>query len=716
MAKADALDVPVSRSVWLLDRARVLMEAGLLADADASLASAASLLAAERAGHDLAETQLERAQLALLQGNWQAATAYAGRARRDFTRRGSAGWAARADITRWQAELDSPKGAARVVREVTAKGIGATAPAHDPSAGNRSVPDRATDALTEPPDPRALLLAAEAHLRLGRVAEAGDLLAQVTRGGADDPLSSRLHQHLVRAQVSTAAHDRATARRELRSGLTTLTRAQARHHSLDLRTAMAVHGTRLAELDLRLALESGSGSGTGSGSAAGVFDSLERWRALSHRRTAVTPPEDPALAGLLTALRLVSEDLRGAPPGVPVEPLRRRQRLLQQAVREREWQISGEGRARPEARLREVRPALAATGNDLVSHFVLDGRLYAVAVQGRRCTVEGLAAWSDVEALLARVLADLDALSGPHLPAPLRTAVATSLRRDLGRLEQVVLPTGVVGSPGLVVVPTRSLATVPWTLLPGRRGRPTTVALSATSWLRGSVPPADDQGQRGSRLHVSAVAGPGLPLASLEVRDVAAAWAAAGADATAVPPEQGVAATLIDALVGSDLVHIAAHGSHHRDNPLFSSLRLTGGPLFAYDVPQDVRIARHVVLSSCDVGLVTPRPGDEVLGLTAALLGLGTTCVVSAVSRVEDVTAHSTMLRYHQALTAGADSASALVQAVGGDVESDDDHLEHPAPFVCFGSAWTAPSPPSGVDGWADASPPIGSDTSRYRR
>lgn len=84
-----------------------------------------------------------------------------------------------------------------------------------------------------------------------------------------------------------------------------------------------------------------------------------------------------------------------------------------------------------------------------------------------------------------------------------------------------------------------------------------------------------------------------------------------------------------------------------------------------------------------------------MLGLTAALLSLGTTCVVSAVSRVDDATALATMLHYHRALVAGADSASALAQAVDGsrDPEGPDDDLEHPSPFVCFGSAWTAPAP-----------------------
>ena len=133
----------------------------------------------------------------------------------------------------------------------------------------------------------------------------------------------------------------------------------------------------------------------------------------------------------------------------------------------------------------------------------------------------------------------------------------------------------------------------------------------------------------------------------------------------------------------SDLVHIAAHGQHNQDNPLFSSIRMADGPLYAYDVPPDEPVAGHIVLSACDLGLTTPRAGGEVLGLTAALLSIGATSVVSSVSRVDDTTAYETMLRYHRLLAAGLDSPTALAEALDGDVDM-------PAPFVCFGSPWSA--------------------------
>ena len=110
---------------------------------------------------------------------------------------------------------------------------------------------------------------------------------------------------------------------------------------------------------------------------------------------------------------------------------------------------------------------------------------------------------------------------------------------------------------------------------------------------------------------------------------------------------------------------------------------MADGPLYAYDVPPDEPVAGHIVLSACDLGLTTPRAGGEVLGLTAALLSIGATSVVSSVSRVDDTTAYETMLRYHRLLAAGLDSPTALAEALDGDVDM-------PAPFVCFGSPWSA--------------------------
>ncbi|MEP6798731.1 MAG: CHAT domain-containing protein [Lapillicoccus sp.] len=643
IARADALDVPVSRSVGLLDRSRVLMEAGLLEEAETSLAEATHLLTIERANQDRAEAQLVRAELALMQGRWELAKTHSGRASRDFRRRQSPGWMARADVTRWQSQLDSPRGASRVAREISRQSA-------------------ASDAAVSP---EVALIAAEAHLSLGRIAIASGYLDALAPPRRSDPLSARLHHHLVRAGVARAAEDLPTARRELRAGLSTLARQQARHHSIDLRTAMAVHGGRLAELDLRLAIESRS--------PHKVFDSLERWRAMSHRRTAVTPPSDPELAGLLSQLRLVSEDIRGAPPGVGTERLRRQRDLLERSVREAEWRIGGDGRSQRATRLRELRPRMVARGDDLISYFVLDEQLGAVSVASGRCTVSTLGPWAEVASRLARIRADLDALAGRLLPAPLRAAVTASLSRDLGRLDALLLPPLAARAHRLVVIPSRTLATVPWGMLPSRRGRATTVSLSATGWSRG----LQDAPHPGPL--VLAMAGPGLPLAADEVAAVAAAWPGA----TAVASADGDAESLAAALASYDLVHIAAHGTHNHDNPLFSSIRLAGGPLFAYDVPQDAPIAGHVVLSACDLGMTTPRPGGEVLGLTAALLGMGSRCVVSAVARVDDPTAYATMQRYHRLLASGVDAARALAEA-------DDGDLSHPAPFVCFGSTWAS--------------------------
>lgn len=641
LAQAHALDVDVSRA-GLLDRARVLMEAGLLDEAEETLAEASEILRRSRANQDRAEAQLARADVALLRGDWELARGHAGRARQDFRRRQSLGWQGRADLTRWQAYLDAKGGPARVAREIrTARG-----------------------ALGEGSTAQLDLIAAQAHLALGHVDEAVTLLHGMQRSSRTDPLSVRLHQHLVRAGVARAAGDLPVARRELRAGLSTLAAQQARHQSLDLRTAMAVHGNRLAELDLRISL--------GSRSVTTVFDSLERWRAMSHRRSAVTPPRDPELAELVSRLRIAAEDIRRAAPGAPTENLHRRRRGLERQVREREWTLQGEGRAQRSATLADLRPALQGRATDVLAYFVLDHRLGAVTVREGRASVVMLGLWAEVDALMARVRADIDALAGRMLRDGLRGAISASLSHDLDKLDRLLIPDAVGSSGTLLVVPSRTLGTAPWSLLPRRLGRPTTVALSGTGWLRGLSPAT-------TAPRVVALAGPGLQLSGPEVGGVAASWP----HGVSVDSRHGRAAGLAQALVENDLVHIAAHGHHNHDNPLFSSIRMADGPLYAYDVPPDEAVASHVVLSACDLGLATPRRGGEVLGLTAALLGIGARSVVSSVSRVDDTTSYETMLRYHRLLAGGFDSPTALAEALDGDVD-------HPAPFVCFGSPWSA--------------------------
>ena len=90
---------------------------------------------------------------------------------------------------------------------------------------------------------------------------------------------------------------------------------------------------------------------------------------------------------------------------------------------------------------------------------------------------------------------------------------------------------------------------------------------------------------------------------------------------------------------------------------------MADGPLMAYDIQRLAAAPRHVVLSSCDVGRTVTRPGEEILGFTAALLYIGTATVISSVTRVADAGAVSLMTAYHRLVAAGARPAEALAEA-----------------------------------------------------
>ena len=258
--------------------------------------------------------------------------------------------------------------------------------------------------------------------------------------------------------------------------------------------------------------------------------------------------------------------------------------------------------------------------------------------------------------------------------------MASVLVRRIGLLKTLVLEAEVVapllpalGRGGVVIVPAGALASVPWGMLPGLRGRPVTVCPSASSWLAARRAADAAAGEPDGPAVPVLVAGPDLQHALSEISQIAAGYpdchplvaAAATVDAT------------LRALDGAPLAHLAAHGHHDRENVLFSRLDLADGPLMAYDIQQLAAAPKQVVLSSCDVGRTVVRPGEEILGFTAALLYVGTANVISSVTRVADSAAVGTMTVYHKLLATGARPAEALAQAA---------QTEQFSPFVCFGA------------------------------
>jgi tetratricopeptide (TPR) repeat protein len=640
--------------VNLLDKARVLREAGLVRDADATLERAASMLRMARLHQDLAETELVRAECALVEGEPRRARALAASAHRRLTRRRNLLWQRKAELMVLRCERSVADEQSERSRRNALLGL------------SRRAADLAAHCRTESRDDLARaaeLLGAECRLRAG--GEPPEVTPAVLPG---DALQIRLQVREVRALTHLRSGDRGAAAREVRRGLEELGSYQHRFGSLDLRTASAVHGVALARLGLDVALRSGS--------PAEVFAFVERSRAVSTRLSQVRPPSDERTGELLAMLRQVEEDARGL-SGDPAAAdtlarLRGRGAQLQREIRARAWEVESDHRSPVEAAAR-LGPVRAAAGDRAFATFARHrGRWVAVVAAGRRAELRDLAAVAEVDELVRRVRADLDALAMPRLPEPLLRAVRASVTTTLARLDDLLVRPLRIGDRSLVVSCSGSLAVLPWSLLPSRFGLPVVVTPSATGWLRSQAPRESDPS-------VVSVSGPDLHGSELEAQRVADAWA----HARVVTGDLATVATVKAALERADVVHVAAHGTHRQDSPLFSSLRLADGQLYAHELDAESHIASFVALSACEAGLSTVRPGDEGLGLTNVLLQLGTRAVLAGVARVRDDVAAEVMRKVHHGLASGVDSAGALAVAQADCVDAG-----APVPFLSFGSSW----------------------------
>ena len=74
--------------------------------------------------------------------------------------------------------------------------------------------------------------------------------------------------------------------------------------------------------------------------------------------------------------------------------------------------------------------------------------------------------------------------------------------------------------------------------------------------------------------------------------------------------ERAVATQVAKLAAKVDVLHLAGHGRHPGDNPLFSAVELADGPWFGYDIDQLPHTPAMVVLSSCELGRASVRSGD----------------------------------------------------------------------------------------------------------
>lgn len=220
---------------------------------------------------------------------------------------------------------------------------------------------------------------------------------------------------------------------------------------------------------------------------------------------------------------------------------------------------------------------------------------------------------------------------------------------------RLIAPLALPTSGRVVIVPTSVLQGLPWSVLPSLRERPVTVAPSASVWLRGRANVGTGPDVRRTAL----VAGPDLVHASREVSEIAALCS----EPLVLRDPDATATAVLDAMEGASTVHLAVHGTFRSDNPFFSSLQASDGPLTIYDLELLARAPTTVVLPACDAGVAAVRGGDELIGTAAALLSVGVDSIIAPLTIVPDGSVAEMMVDLHRSLLDGVRPSAALASA-----------------------------------------------------
>ena len=515
--------------------------------------------------------------------------------------------------------------------------------------------------------------AAQAHLLAGRVAlalgrpAAGPHLAAAARARFRGPALTRSSGWLAEALRAEAAGQPRRLLGACRRGLDLLDEHRLTLGGSELRAQATAQGAELAMLAQRACLRAGR--------ARELLGWSERWRATTLAVPPVRPPDDADLQADLTAFREIShrlEQLRSL--GMPsAAELRREQQRLERDIRARMMRLRGDGR-RSGDRLDITALLTELKDHRLVEVVGIDGVLHLlICGDGRvRRIVTGSVAEVATEIEFAR--ATLRRLAYPHDAADQARDLLAATGR---RLQELVLGRAVrhLGDGPVVVVPPGRLHGMPWALLPALRERALSVAPSASAWLRARTAAVPD------RADVVLVRGPGLRTGGGEVPALAERYP----DATVLEHGTATAGRVLAAIDGCRLAHIAAHGVFRADSPMFSALRVDDGPLTVHDIERLRRAPYRLVLSSCDSGRLAAAGADELLGLTAALLPLGTAGIIAGSIPVNDEATVPLMLALHEALRRGASLPEALRDARGA-LPDDPVQLATGLSFVALGA------------------------------
>lgn len=500
------------------------------------------------------------------------------------------------------------------------------------------------------------------RLALAALARAGSL----ARGAA---VLVRLRGQVAAALAASLRHRDREALAHCRRGLTDLARHRSGLPSVELRALASGHGAELGRIGLGVVVRDGS--------PARVLRWMERGRAAA--LLAVEPPSFAPISADIAALRAVQAETREGASELPAAARAERpvpgQAVLEERIRHATWRGGpvAETSAAPVA-IGALRDLLA--GRLLVAYGLLGDELIAVVIGPRRSEIAPLGPLRPVREQVRWLLFALRRLTQPGNPAAHAAARANADLR-LRRLTELLLaPLNVGAGDELVVVPVPGLDGVPWAAV---HAGPVAVAPSATIWARTAA--AASTGDAGHA--VALVAGPDLPGAVEEVEALAGLYVSA----RRLMPPVSTADAVAEALAGADLAHLACHGVLRADNPMFSSLLLSDGPMTLQEIYARGLAPQRLILASCQSGSQASYAGGEVLGFVGALLARGTAGILASTAMVPDVPAAGLMTAVHHHLSRGATLARALHEARQAQDTEDPGSFVNWCTFTAHGAA-----------------------------
>ncbi len=654
VAKFAALDSPDEQAWALAQRGRTEALLGR-AGADASLAQAAALFAAQGNEVGRATVALARGELALSHGEAGTALRWAGQAVAGFT--------------------------------VASQTDGSS---------------------------RAEVLGAQALLALGRHAEAGRAFdATLQRARALQQLSVQVRCLTGQGLVAQALSDPQAAATAFDAAIELFEDQRRALPDDDLRSAFITEHLRPYQERLRIALTALAAqtmaATAGPEVHAAALRHLDRFRAralderLSEAHGADTDTNtDAGLQALRERLdwlyrrtqRLQEEG--GSSAALNQERLRTEHALLEAARRQR---LAAPQRPKhgvthdvthnvthgaDDVDVAALQAALQ-DGDALVEYGVLDDELFAcVVTRGKVAVVRHMAAWSSVLAAAQSARFQLETLR--HGSAPVQRHLATLVARTQARMVALhglvwaPLADALTGCRRVIVVPHAQLGVLPFAALSDGRtalGERFELALapSARLAMRGLLRPAV-----AARRVLALGESSRLVHTAREAEFVAGLFDAG----TAFVGAQATLAVLRANAPAVDVLHLACHAQFRSDNPRFSALHLHAGALTVEGVESLALKPCTVVLSACETGLNAQSAGDEMVGLVRAFMVAGAARVVASLWPVEDEITVRFMAHFYAALVRGQGAASAL-QLAQLAIRREHPHPYCWAAFVLYG-------------------------------